>query len=237
MFFHHMNGGARSRDGPVDTYLYDVLNVRPNASESEIKKAYHHLAKEYHPDKNPAHGDRFKEISFAYEVLSNKDRRDTYDMYGMDGLKEGGGGGGFSGAEDLFSSLFEGGGGSFASFFGGGGRRRQTKGADMNYPLTVTLEDLYNGKTSKLQLSKKPGMEPGDVIIFVNCKEHELLESIIMGRPRAIPIPQGDDCEEVSLMPYDEGKFQNTGRREAYDDDDDEEDARGGGGNVQCHQS
>lgn len=50
------------------------------------------MAKEYHPDKNPAHGDRFKEISFAYEVLSNRERREIYDMRGMDGIKEGGGG-------------------------------------------------------------------------------------------------------------------------------------------------
>uniref|UniRef100_A0A914RUN6 DnaJ homolog subfamily B member 9 n=1 Tax=Parascaris equorum TaxID=6256 RepID=A0A914RUN6_PAREQ len=57
-----------------------------------MSESYRHLAKEYHPDKNPAHGDRFKEISFAYEVLSNRERRELYDMRGMDGIKEGGGG-------------------------------------------------------------------------------------------------------------------------------------------------
>ncbi|MFH4984799.1 hypothetical protein AB6A40_011508 [Gnathostoma spinigerum] len=76
---------------PVDTQLYDILKVSPNASTEEIKKSYKHLAKEYHPDKNPAHGDKFKEISFAYEVLSNPERRSLYDASGLEGIKQGGG--------------------------------------------------------------------------------------------------------------------------------------------------
>ncbi|VDN31233.1 unnamed protein product [Gongylonema pulchrum] len=116
------------------------------------------MAKEYHPDKNPAHGDKFKEISFAYEVLSNPERRHIYDARGLDGIKEGGGGG-FSGADDLISTLFGGlgGGHPFASFFGGGsgGRRRKMRGQDMIHTLRVSLEDLYNGKKSKLQLSRR----------------------------------------------------------------------------------
>lgn len=59
-------------------------------------QAYKHLAKEYHPDKNPAHGEKFKEISFAYEVLSNPERRELYNEHGMDGVKRGGGGMHFS---------------------------------------------------------------------------------------------------------------------------------------------
>ncbi|XP_074645562.1 dnaJ homolog subfamily A member 2-like [Tubulanus polymorphus] len=135
-----------------DTRLYDVLNVTKNSSDSEIKKAYYKLAKEYHPDKNPSAGEKFKEISFAYEVLSNPEKRETYDMYGMEGLKEraGGGGAGGFGADifDLFGGFFGG--------MGGGGRRgsRQRKGEDTYHPLRVTLEDLYNGKTAKLQLKK-----------------------------------------------------------------------------------
>lgn len=57
-------------------------------------QAYHRLAKEYHPDKNPEAGDRFKEISFAYEVLSNPEKKEIYDRHGLQGLKEGGGPGG-----------------------------------------------------------------------------------------------------------------------------------------------
>ncbi|KAL7830898.1 hypothetical protein SRHO_G00304000 [Serrasalmus rhombeus] len=136
----------------ADTKLYDLLGVSPSASENELKKAYRKLAKEYHPDKNPNAGDKFKEISFAYEVLSNPEKKELYDRYGEQGLREGGCGG--PGMDDIFSHIF---GGGLFGFMGGhsrsrnGGRRR---GEDMVHPLKVSLEDLYNGKTTKLQLSK-----------------------------------------------------------------------------------
>ncbi|TNM90479.1 dnaJ homolog subfamily A member 2 [Takifugu rubripes] len=137
----------------VDTKLYDILGVSPSVSENELKKAYRKLAKEYHPDKNPNAGDKFKEISFAYEVLSNPEKKELYDRYGEQGLREGGGCG--PGMDDIFSHIF---GGGLFGFMGGhgsrsrnGGRRR---GEDMVHPLKVSLEDLYNGKTTKLQLSK-----------------------------------------------------------------------------------
>ncbi|XP_038069976.1 dnaJ homolog subfamily A member 2-like [Patiria miniata] len=148
----------RSRAPANDTRLYEVLGVSKNANETELKKAYRKLAKEYHPDKNPNSGEKFKEISFAYEVLSNPDKRDTYDRYGMEGLKEGGGEGG--GFDDIFSHLF--GGGLFGGGFGGGRRPRKMKGEDTVHRLGVSLEDLYNGKTSKLQLSKN--------VICAGCK-------------------------------------------------------------------
>ncbi|KAJ8247293.1 hypothetical protein GJAV_G00244630 [Gymnothorax javanicus] len=135
----------------ADTKLYDILGVSPSASENDLKKAYRKLAKEYHPDKNPNAGDKFKEISFAYEVLTNPEKKELYDRYGEQGLREGGGGGG--GMDDIFSHIF---GGGLFGFMGGhsrsrnGGRRR---GEDMVHPLKVSLEDLYNGKTTKLQLS------------------------------------------------------------------------------------
>uniref|UniRef100_A0A673GAV4 DnaJ homolog subfamily A member 2-like n=1 Tax=Sinocyclocheilus rhinocerous TaxID=307959 RepID=A0A673GAV4_9TELE len=137
----------------ADTKLYDILGVSPSATENELKKAYRKLAKEYHPDKNPNAGDKFKEISFAYEVLTNPEKKDLYDRYGEQGLREGGGGG--AGMEDIFSHIFGGGlfgfMGSQSSRSRNGGRRR---GEDMIHPLKVSLEDLYNGKTTKLQLSK-----------------------------------------------------------------------------------
>ncbi|XP_076448890.1 dnaJ homolog subfamily A member 2-like [Babylonia areolata] len=136
----------------ADTKLYELLGVGRNASDAEIKKAYRKLAKEFHPDKNPAAGEQFKEISFAYEVLSNPEKRQIYDRYGMDGLKDGGGGGGFGGAsmfEDMFGGFF-----NFPGMGGFGGRSQRRRGQDTVHPLKVTLEDLYNGKTSKLQLSK-----------------------------------------------------------------------------------
>ncbi|KAM4640213.1 dnaJ homolog subfamily A member 2 [Amazona ochrocephala] len=135
----------------ADTKLYDILGVPPGASDNELKKAYRKLAKEYHPDKNPNAGDKFKEISFAYEVLSNPEKRELYDRYGEQGLREGSGGS--SGMDDIFSHIF---GGGLFNFMGGQSRSRngRRRGEDMMHPLKVSLEDLYNGKTTKLQLSK-----------------------------------------------------------------------------------
>ncbi|XP_077982570.1 dnaJ homolog subfamily A member 2-like [Glandiceps talaboti] len=136
--------------------LYGVLGVEKDASEGDIKKAYRKLAKQYHPDKNPQHGEKFKEISFAYEVLSNREKRETYDTYGIEGIRGEAGPDPF-GADDIFSHFFGGGGGGLFGMGGGGfggGRRRKQRGEDTIHPLRVTLEDLYNGKTSKLQLSK-----------------------------------------------------------------------------------
>ncbi|KAJ9592232.1 hypothetical protein L9F63_001233, partial [Diploptera punctata] len=115
--------------------------------------AYRKLAKEFHPDKNPEAGDKFKEISFAYEVLSDSKKRAIYDKYGLKGMQEGGHDGPAFAPDDLFSHLF--GGGLFGMGMGGGMRaRRPHRGEDTVHPLKVSLEDLYNGKTAKLQLSK-----------------------------------------------------------------------------------
>ncbi|XP_030747818.1 dnaJ homolog subfamily A member 2-like [Sitophilus oryzae] len=134
----------------ADNKLYDILGVSRNASDNEIKKQYRKLAKEFHPDKNPEAGDKFKEISYAYEVLSDPKKRSTYDKVGLKGMQEGA----HQGFDDPLSHLF--GGGLFGGFggFGGGSMHRRQRGEDTIHPLKVTLEDMYNGKTSKLQLSK-----------------------------------------------------------------------------------
>lgn len=74
-----------------DTELYDILGVTKNADESQIKKAYYKMARIYHPDKNPSPeaSEKFKKISHAYEILSDPNKRDIYDKYGQNGLKEG----------------------------------------------------------------------------------------------------------------------------------------------------
>merc|ERR1712003_56457 len=109
------------------TKLYESLGVPKTADTKEIKRAYRKLAVKHHPDKG---GDeqKFKEISAAYEVLSDKEKRAKYDKYGLEALSEEGGGGG---AEDLFSMFF------------GGGRSRSSgpkKGESVNHPLKVSLE-------------------------------------------------------------------------------------------------
>jgi len=132
-----------------ETAFYDLLNVKPTATPEELKKSYRKLALKYHPDKNPDadSAEKFKQISMAYEVLSDAKKRDLYDKVGEQGLKEGGGGeGGFSSPMDIFDM-----------FFGGGGGRRgrkENKGKDVIHQLSVPLEDLYNGSTRKLALQK-----------------------------------------------------------------------------------
>ncbi|CAG2058613.1 unnamed protein product [Timema podura] len=119
-------------------------------------QAYRKLAKEFHPDKNPEAGDKFKEISFAYEALSDPKKRTQYDKYGIKALQEGGHDGMGFGSDDIFSQLFGGSGlfGMGMGGMGGGMRSRRQRGEDTVHPLKVTLEDLYNGKTAKLHLSK-----------------------------------------------------------------------------------
>ncbi|KAF8424627.1 hypothetical protein EV426DRAFT_532948 [Tirmania nivea] len=137
-------------------HLYHVLEVTPDASDAEIKKAYRKLAMKWHPDKNahnPEAADKFKEIGHAYEVLSDPQKRQVYDQYGEEGLSgEGGMGGGMS-AEDLFSQFF---GGMGGSMFGGGGMGQQgpKKSRDIVHVHKVSLEDIYKGKVSKLALQK-----------------------------------------------------------------------------------
>ena len=135
-----------------ETKLYETLGVSPSASETELKAAYRKLALKFHPDKNPDAGDKFKDISHAYEILSNAEKRQVYDNYGEAGLNGEGGSGGMN-AEDLFAQFFGGG------FFGGGGAGGRSRGPrrteDMSFSLQVTLEELYKGKTAKIAVQRK----------------------------------------------------------------------------------
>ncbi|GMI18103.1 hypothetical protein TrLO_g1525 [Triparma laevis f. longispina] len=136
-------GGRRPSQAADTTKLYETLGLEKGCEQAAVKKAYRKLAIKHHPDKG---GDehKFKEISAAYEVLSDPEKRAKYDKFGLEAVNDGGGGGG--GGEDLFSM-----------FFGGGrGRREQgpRRGDDVQHPLKVSLEDLYNGKTVKLAVHR-----------------------------------------------------------------------------------
>lgn len=132
---------------------YEVLGVKKNASDDDIKKAYRKLAKECHPDLHPndkTAEERFKEINEANEVLSNSEKRARYDQYGFDGPSMGGnpfggaGGfqdfGGFSGFDDIFSQVFGGMGG-----MGGRANNGPRQGNDLRYELKVTFEEAAKG--------------------------------------------------------------------------------------------
>jgi len=136
-----------------ETEFYERLGVTPDAKLDDIKKAYKKMAIKYHPDKNPNNPEaehKFKEVSEAYEVLSDENKRQMYDKYGKEGLKEGGFGA--HSASDIFEQFF--GGGGFSSFFGGGGGRGPRRTEDIHHELGVTLEDLYKGKTTKLSVTR-----------------------------------------------------------------------------------
>ena len=133
--------------------FYDALGVSKTADAAEIKKAYRKAAIKNHPDKG-GDPEKFKEVTAAYEVLSDPEKREIYDQYGEEGLKDGMGGGGGGSPFDIFEAMF--GGNPFGP--GGGGRSsrgsRQRKGEDVVHGLKVSLEDLYNGITKKLSLAK-----------------------------------------------------------------------------------
>jgi len=165
--------------------FYKILGVERGASDDEIKKAFRSAARKYHPDQ--AQGDKkeaekkFKEVSEAYEVLGDKQKRAQYDQFGSAGANFGGGGAGFSGAGFDFSGVnfdFGGGGGFgdiFENFFGGsrGNRSRgPQKGANLEVRVKVKFEDAIFGTTTEFKLDrllkcehcKGNGAEPGSKI-------------------------------------------------------------------------
>jgi len=159
---------------------YEVLGVIKSASSEEIKKAYRKLALKHHPDRNKgdkAAESKFKEASEAYHVLSDKERRTNYDQFGHAAFEGAGGRGGFSNFDfsnafsdifgsDIFDDFFEG--------FGGSRGRRQKRssdfrGTDLRYDLSISLEEVYNGKKQEINFSSSEkcgrcngyGAEPG----------------------------------------------------------------------------
>ena len=124
-----------------------MLGVSKDAQPDAIRKAYRKLAVKNHPDKG---GDeaKFKEIQTAYDVLFDKDKRETYDKYGQEGLDKGAGGGG-GGPGGIFEHMFGGG------MPGGGGRKPKMRVKPIARQIEVTLADIYNGKTLDLSVERQ----------------------------------------------------------------------------------
>jgi molecular chaperone DnaJ len=145
---------------------YEILGVNKDASADEIKKAYRRLARENHPDvssepKEVAE-EKFKEISEAYEVLSDEGKRKTYDQYGHAGVNQQFRGGGFSWDDfthfDDIRDIFGGsGGGSIFDMFFGGSRRPKNapaQGESLRYDVQMTLNEVLTGRTEEIQVPK-----------------------------------------------------------------------------------
>jgi len=169
---------------------YEVLGVNKNATDDELKKAYRKLAKQHHPDANTNNKkvaeEKFKEVSEAYEILSDKQKRQMYDQFGHNGPQGFGGGSPGGGYYSYSSSGFDGFDGFgdigdiFSSIFGGagfGGRTQKQKagprkGRDLKYNMSITFEESYLGVQKEIYIHReeecstchgnkaKPGTKP-----------------------------------------------------------------------------
>jgi molecular chaperone DnaJ len=159
---------------------YKVLGVDRTAEDAELKKAFRTLARELHPDVNrddPGAEEKFKEAAEAYEILSDPDRRRTYDQFGHEGLRSNG----FSsqaasgGIEDILSAMFGGGNSPFGDFFGFGGRSGRSgpaTGGDIGASVSIDLAEVVTGAKREVSFSAVTrcehchgnGAEPGTPI-------------------------------------------------------------------------
>lgn len=209
---------------------YEILGVAKNATKDEIKKAYRKLALKYHPDKNKgdkAAEEKFKEISEAYAVLSDPEKKQQYDTYGSanfhqrysqedifrnfdlnDILRQFGFGMGGGQQSSGFSSGM--GGGGFNSFFShggmhggcGGGCHQPEKGQDMTYQITVTLDEVLNGAERSISLRKNGHPQQVSVKIPKGIEEGKKLRLKGKGGPSKNGGPPGDLFLKVEIASH-----------------------------------
>jgi molecular chaperone DnaJ len=194
-----------------DKDFYKVLGVSKDVSEAELKKVYRKLSRQFHPDTNPGDAKaeaRFKEISEAYSVLSDKDQRAEYDQMramGSGARFTGGAGGGFPGGfqgganfggggfEDVFSNLFGGGGGF-------GGPRGPQRGADLT--TTQTLDFIDGVKGTSIKLNLRAGGEPTTIKIPAGVQDGQKIKIAGKGQPSPNGGPAGDLIMTVTVKPH-----------------------------------
>ncbi|KHJ87094.1 DnaJ domain protein [Oesophagostomum dentatum] len=175
--------------------FYKILGVPKNANANQIKKAYRKLAKELHPDKHqddPLAHEKFQDLGAAYEVLSDKEKRATYDRHGEEGVKKMMGGGG---GHDPFASFF-------GDFFGGGhdsSEDERPRGADVVFDLFVTLEEVYVGHFVEVK-RKKSVYKQTSGTRKCNCRHEMRTEQIGMGRFQMYQVQVCDECPNVKLV-------------------------------------
>jgi DnaJ family protein A protein 2 len=190
-------GGEEDNEAPaqskeVDTNkYYELLGVDKKATTEEIRKAFRKKALKEHPDKG-GDPEKFKEVTGAYEVLSNPEKRQLYDDYGEEGVKNGGppGGAGFGG-------LFE--------MFGGGGRKPTgpKKGKAKLMELDVTLEEIFNGAMKNVKITRDRICEPCEgkggknVTKCAKCKGQGMVTKLVQLGPGMYSQSQGrcGDCD------------------------------------------
>ena len=196
-----------------DKDFYKILGVSKGVSEAELKKTYRKLSRQFHPDTNPGDAKaeaRFKEISEAYSVLSDKDQRAEYDQMramgpgaraGFGGGAGGGFPGGFQGGnfggagfEDVFANLFGGGGGGF------GGPRGPQRGQDLTTTQTLDFIDGVKGTTIKLSL--RSGAEPTTIKIPAGVTDGQKIKIAGKGNPSPNGGPAGDLIITVTVKPH-----------------------------------
>jgi molecular chaperone DnaJ len=197
-----------------DKDFYKILGVTKGVSEAELKKTYRKLSRQFHPDTNPGDAKaeaRFKEISEAYSVLSDKDQRAEYDQMramgpgaragfgggaggGFPGGFQGGGNFGGAGFEDVFANLFGGGGGGF------GGPRGPQRGQDLTTTQTLDFIDGVKGTTIKLSL--RAGAEPTTIKIPAGVTDGQKIKIAGKGNPSPNGGPAGDLIITVTVKSH-----------------------------------